>query len=76
MRDKGHGALLRPGRLIAGINTFDEVPENLLQPLLLIPTKKAKHCTFEDAALLARYDCPFEPGTTGYNTFIKERMQP
>lgn len=49
-----HSILLRQGRLIAGINSFDEVP-GFKPQLLLIDNKLASHCTPDDAKLLAIY---------------------
>lgn len=63
-----HTSLIRQDRLIAGINSFDEVPERRNQ-LLLIRDKEPSQCTAEDAKVLALY-AGLEPGTNRYNDFI------
>jgi hypothetical protein len=63
-----HSDLLRQGRLIAGINAFDEVP-TFKHTLLLAPTKIASRCNAEDAKILALYQ-GLLPGTNIYNDFI------
>ncbi|MCR2833498.1 hypothetical protein [Parerythrobacter lacustris] len=67
-----HSALLRQNRLIAGVNSFDEVPA-WKQRLLLVDTKIPSHCTPDDAKLLAIY-AGIPPGTNKYNTFIEESI--
>jgi len=69
---KGHASLIRQDRLIAGINTFDEVPE-LKSTLLLIEKKIASHCTAADAEILAQYE-GLLPGTNKYNDFIAKSI--
>jgi len=64
-----HNDLLRQRRLIAGINSFDEVPR-FKQNLLLIDTKIPSHCTPEDAKLLAQYT-GLMPSSNAYNAFIE-----
>lgn len=71
---KGHMALIRQKRLIAGLNFFDEVPE-LRNALLTIPTKIASYCTPEDAELLAVY-AGHPKGTDGHSTFVKFAIKP
>lgn len=64
-----HRDLLRQGRLIAGINAFDEVPK-FKHTLLLAPTKIPSRCNAEDAKVLALYQ-GLLPGTNIYNDFIQ-----
>jgi hypothetical protein len=64
-----HSDLLRQGRLIAGINSFDEVPQ-FKHTLLLAPTKIPSRCNAEDAKILALYQ-GLLPGTNIYNDFIQ-----
>jgi hypothetical protein len=68
-----HRALLRQDRLIAGINSFEEVPE-LRSQLLLAPRKIGSHCTAEDAKVLAGY-AGLTPATNAYNTFVEECIE-
>jgi hypothetical protein len=63
-----HHDLLRQGRLIAGINSFDEVP-SFKQTLLLLQNKTASRCSADDAKQLALYE-GLLPGTNAYNDFI------
>lgn len=67
-----HSELLRQNRLIAGINSFDEVPK-LKQTLLLVPDKTASRCNADDAKLLALYE-GLLPGTNIYNEFIQRSI--
>ena len=60
----------RIDRLIAGINSFAEVPK-LAPHLLLVDTKIASHCTAEDAKTLALY-AGLRPGVNEYNDFIDQ----
>lgn len=69
-----HASLIRQNRLIAGINSFDEVPKFRSQ-LLLIETKIASQCTPEDAETLAQYSGK-APGTNTYNDFIAASIAP
>lgn len=64
----GHTSLIRQQRLIAGINSFAEVP-SLEHQLLLIDNKNASHSTAEDGKVLALY-AGLLPGTNAYNDFI------
>jgi len=50
-----HTALIRQGRLIAGLNFLAEVPPAMQQTLLTIPQKIAAHAIFDDAEVLARH---------------------
>jgi hypothetical protein len=71
-----HMALIRQSRLIAGISSFDEVPDFRSQ-LLLFANKKPSQCTPDDAKILAKYaglypdplraDCE-------YNRFIEQAI--
>jgi|SRR5579863_224741 len=65
---KAHSSLIRQGRLVAGINSFSEVPK-LAQLLLTIDQKLASHCTTDDAKVLAQYQ-GLLPATNAYNQFI------
>ena len=65
---KGHTGLIRQTRLIAGINSFDELPD-LRSQLILIERKIASRATPEDAKLLATY-AGITQGTNLYNDFI------
>ena len=49
-----HRGLMRQGRLIAGISSFDELPD-MRTALLAIEHKEASRCIPDDAALLAQY---------------------
>lgn len=66
-----HTSLIRQGRLIAGINSLDEVPLKMRQQLLLIKDKAAKHCTAADAEILAQY-AGLAPATNAYADFIQK----
>jgi hypothetical protein len=65
-----HSTLIRQDRLIAGLNTFDEVPE-LKNLLLQMETKVGRRCAPEDAELLARYS-GFKRDAHGYSNFIEQ----
>lgn len=65
-----HSELLRQDRLVAGINTFAEVPE-FKQKLLQVEDKIASRCTPEDAEILAPYLTSHLPDTDGYDTYLK-----
>jgi hypothetical protein len=68
-----HISLVRENRLIAGVNTLNELPPKLRQRLLSVE-KVASGTTFKDAEELADYMCRFPPNTDGYNTFIENMM--
>jgi hypothetical protein len=68
-----HVALIRQGRLIAGVNTLSEVPHKLAQTLLTISKKSASRATYEDAEMLARYR-GLVPRTVEHTEFISEEM--
>lgn len=67
-----HSALLRENRLIAGINSFDEVP-TFKQRLLLAQKRIPSHCTAEDAEILAQY-AGLIPGINEYNDFVQSAI--
>jgi hypothetical protein len=64
-----HAGLIRENRLIAGINTLEELPAKLRQGVLLIKEKVAAGTTFEDAEVLARYN-RLAAGTVGFSDFV------
>jgi hypothetical protein len=68
-----HVALVRQGRLVAGVNTLSELSVPLRQALLTIPNKIAARATFEDAEVLARYE-GLVPRSNAYNDFIASAM--
>lgn len=67
-----HTALIRQNRLIAGINSFAEVPD-LRNDLLLIDGKIGSHCTVEDAETLAGYS-GFLAQTDGWSTVVQNAL--
>jgi hypothetical protein len=52
---EAHVSLIRENRLIAGVNTLEELSPRLRQSVLLIKDKVAAGTTYEDAVTLARY---------------------
>lgn len=68
----GHSSLIRQGRLIAGINSFSEVPD-LKNDLLLIDTKIPSHCTYDDALILAQ-NRGLIPGVGTHTTFVQDAI--
>jgi hypothetical protein len=64
-----HIQLMRQQRLTAGLSFLDEVPTKIRQQLLLMPTKLARHCTFDDAECLAGY-AGLAKGTVAESDFI------
>lgn len=64
-----HISLIRQERLVAGINSFEEVPA-LRNALLLIEEKIGSRCTPADAELLALY-AGIAPNSNAYNDFIQ-----
>jgi hypothetical protein len=73
-----HASLLRgDGRIIARVDTLEELPRNLRQNVLLIKDKVASGATYEDAELLAKY-AGLRPDPTrdgcDYNVFVREAM--
>ncbi len=69
-----HTSLIRQDRLIAGINSFDEVPR-FRQLLVQIGKKVGSRCTPEDAATLAIYE-GIPPNTNAYADFIQQQIRP
>lgn len=69
-----HSALIRQNRLIAGVTSFDEVPD-LKSQLLMIEKKIGSRCTPDDAEILALY-AGIPKGTNDYNDFIHRAIRP
>lgn len=67
-----HVKLLRQNRLVAGINSFDEVPK-LKNQLLLIADKTGSSCTPNDAKTLALF-AGIPPDTNAYADFIQSSI--
>jgi hypothetical protein len=63
--------LIRERRLVAGVNTLNELTPKLRQSVLLISDKEAAGATIEDAETLARYE-RLAPGTNGYNDYVQK----
>lgn len=68
-----HMSLIRQERLIAGVNSLDELPKELRQRALLME-KTAQHCTPADAEVLAGYE-GLIPHTNGYNEFVQRCIE-
>jgi hypothetical protein len=71
-----HSKLLRQKRLIAGINSFDQVP-NFKNDLLLVENKIGSRCTPQDAEILATYEGLVPDPTrraSEYNEFIRDAI--
>ena len=67
-----HSKLIRENRLIAGVNELKELPEKLRSRFMLVPDKKIRGATWDDAVELAKYRKPhLERGTNEYNDFIE-----
>jgi hypothetical protein len=64
-----HVSLIRENRLIAGVNTLQELGPRLRQNVLLMEDKAAAGTTYEDAEMLARYN-RLASGTVGYSDFV------
>lgn len=64
-----HISLIRQNRLIAGLRSFEEVPE-LKTDLVQIGTKVGSQCTPDDAEVLAAYS-GYPKGTDGYSTYVQ-----
>ena len=74
---ESHVDLIEQGRLIAGVNTLDELPPRFRQRMLLIKDKVAAGATFEDAETLAKYAGlrpDFLREDNDYNRFISGAM--
>ena len=67
-----HSSLIREGRLIAGVYTLSEI-EPKLRNLCLLVEKVGRHCTYDDAVVLAEYE-GLRPDRNDYNAFIDARM--
>jgi hypothetical protein len=62
-------SLIRQGRLICGVNYFDELSPKLRSAVLLIKEKVGAGATFEDAETLAKY-AGLQPGTVAFTEFV------
>ena len=69
-----HIQLMRQQRLFAGLHFFDEVAPKIRQNLLLMPTRFARRCTFDDAQTLAGY-AGILRGTVAESDFIAAAMR-
>ncbi len=69
-----HVSLIRQQRLVAGINSFSDIP-TLKHHLMLIDTKIGSHCTPDDAEILALY-AGIPRDTNAYSDFIQARIRP
>jgi hypothetical protein len=65
-----HVRLIRENRLIAGVNSLNELEPKLRQAVSLMPEKKASGSTVEDAEVLAKH-ARLAPGTTGFTDFVQ-----
>ena len=68
-----HASLIREGRLIAGVNTLQELTPKLRQAVLLIEDKVASGTTGEDAETLASY-ARLTPRTVAHNDFVSSAI--
>lgn len=66
---EGHVSLIRERRLVAGVNTLNELTPKLRQAVLLIKDKEAAGATVEDAETLAGY-ARLGRGTNGFNDYV------
>ena len=64
-------SLIREGRLVAGVNTLQELSPKLRQNVLLITDKVGAGTTYEDAE--ARY-ARLAPGTVAFSDYLSEAM--
>ena len=71
---ESHVSLILEDRLVAWVRVLGNVPEKLRQSLLSIENKYGNKTIFEDAEILAKYDCIHQKGQDGYDTFIKQMM--
>jgi hypothetical protein len=67
---EAHASLIREGRLIAGMNTLQELPPKLRQASLLIEDKEASGATIDDAEILAAY-ARLKRGTVGFDAYFR-----
>lgn len=75
---KGHKSLIRQNRLIAGVNSFDEVPDFKSQ-LLMIGKKVPSQCTPDDAKTLALYEGLYPDPLredSDYNKYLHRAIRP
>ncbi|MBV9670041.1 MAG: hypothetical protein JOZ43_03705 [Acidobacteriales bacterium] len=68
-----HIALIRRGRLTAGVNFLDEVPTKLRPNLLLMDDKIARHATSDDAETLAVYS-GLSRGTVAFTDYVQRAL--
>jgi hypothetical protein len=69
-----HASLLRgEGRLIAGVNTLEELPPKMRQQSLLISDKVASGTTTQDAEILAGY-ARLKRDTVAFNDFVSNAI--
>jgi hypothetical protein len=66
---EAHVSLIREKRLIAGVNTLQELSSKLRQNVLLITDKEGAGATAEDAETLATYMSGFARGQEGFNSY-------
>lgn len=69
-----HTNLFDEHRLIAGVNTLNELPPSLRERALLVKEKYPSHTTHDDAVELARFMCRFPPHSMEYEAFIQQAM--
>jgi hypothetical protein len=70
---EAHASLVREKRLVAGVNTLQELTPKLRQTLLLMQEKTGKGTTYQDAETLARY-AKKAPGTNEFNSYVDSAM--
>jgi hypothetical protein len=68
-----HMSLLRENRLIAGVNTLEELPPKLQQNIVLIHDRVPTGTTVEDAETLTRY-ARLVPQTNAFNDFVQDAV--
>ena len=68
-----HTSLIRQERLIAGIDTLQELSPKLRQAVLLIEDKVGSGTTFDDGETLAQY-AGLVRGRNNYNDFVEASM--
>jgi hypothetical protein len=69
-----HASLVREGRLIAGVNSLNEMPSKLRQMALLIHERIASGALYDDAVELAQLK-GLVPQTNEFNDFVRNAMQ-
>jgi hypothetical protein len=70
---EAHVSLIRENRLIAGVNTLQELSPKLRQNILLIPEKIASGATFDDAETLAGY-AGLARTANGFRDFVADAI--